>query len=478
MDELDGFPDSLGDEGDPVSLALNRTIAFEHTRKILYLSTPLVTQTSKIYKLYLQGDQRNFFIPCIHCGEYIVLFWELKESETSTGDRAGIIFNVRSNGKLIPDSVKYRTQCCGKYMYNENKALFLPEGNWIAQDEPDHEGIVSYWINSLYSPPGMFSWKGVVYDWLKAWNPIKNKVKDIEEMKTFYNTKRGFPFEKRGESVKYERVVEHRRMYPANTIYNYKIVKETGYPILLLTCTCDIHQNNIMVHIIAWTVRGISYHMDFRVIEGNTKDENDKCWRELEKIIEFEEWVADDGTRYRLRITLIDAGYRTNQVYLFCSQYSDGVYPVFGRETLGKQGELLFKMAEKKTIEKAGALVYHINTTMSKDRVSTSFQKEWFTGELMPDWRPNFPEDFKDDIFKMYEEERKEEKYDKVTNRFLGFVWRHDFGADNHIFDTNSNAMVALQMLAEDVCFVILKLDHWSWDEFWDYCLKGYFYEK
>jgi phage terminase large subunit GpA-like protein len=199
MDELDGFPDSLGDEGDPVSLALNRTIAFEHTRKILYLSTPLVTQTSKIYKLYLQGDQRNFFIPCIHCGEYIVLFWELKESETSTGDRAGIIFNVRSNGKLIPDSVKYRTQCCGKYMYNENKALFLPEGNWIAQDEPDHEGIVSYWINSLYSPPGMFSWKGVVYDWLKAWNPIKNKVKDIEEMKTFYNTKRGLPFEKRGE---------------------------------------------------------------------------------------------------------------------------------------------------------------------------------------------------------------------------------------------------------------------------------------
>jgi phage terminase large subunit GpA-like protein len=475
LDELDGFPDSLGDEGDPVSLALNRTMAFMASRKILYLSTPLVLQTSKIYKKYKEGDQQMFYVPCVNCGEYIVLHFELKETETATGDRAGIIFDVKSNGKLISESVKYRTQCCGKYLMNEQKTLFLPQGDWRATAEADYEGIVSLWLESLYSPPGMYSWIDMSRDWLKAWDPLKNKVKDIEEMKLFYNTKRGLPFEKRGESVKYERAVEHRRAYPKNTILNHQIVKETGHPILLLTCQCDIHQDNIMANIIAWSDRGTSYHMDFRIIEGKTIDYNDPCWKILEDIIENETWIADNGYKYRIRTTLIDAGYRTDQVYEFCSQYSGGVYPVFGRDKL--TDNVTFQEASTKTVEKAGTMCYHINTTITKDRVAAAFLKRWETGELMPDWRPNFPEDFKDDIFQQFGEEWKAEKRNKITNRFEGFFWVHNKGADNHIFDCFSNGMAALQMIAENTCYEILELKDWNWDEFWTYAKAGHFYK-
>jgi Phage terminase large subunit gpA, ATPase domain len=43
LDEVDGFPPDCGGEGDPVALAIARTVTFAGRRKILLTSTPTVT---------------------------------------------------------------------------------------------------------------------------------------------------------------------------------------------------------------------------------------------------------------------------------------------------------------------------------------------------------------------------------------------------------------------------------------------------
>lgn len=476
FDELDGFPDKLGDEGNPIDLAKNRSIAFMRTRKLLYLSTPLLAQTSKIEPLFKQGDQRYYNIPCIHCGDKIILSWHIPEDKTKTGDKAGIIFDVKESGRLIAESVHYKTQCCGKKIFNHDKTIFLPSGLWVPTAEPSYDGISSYFLNSLYSPPGMYSWIDMVYEWLEAWDITRNRVKDIDKYKTFRNTKQALTFEDRGESPKYERVIAHRRNYAKNHIRNKQAEKETGSPILLLTCACDVQADKIYCDIKGWCKNGISYTIDFRVLEGETKQYNKGAWVELTKIIEGGIWTADDGKQYRIRSTFIDAGYRAEAVYSFCGQYSSGVYPIFGRDWINDG--LTLKLAAKETITKAGTLVFHINTSKIKDKIAASFKTDWNEGDKQPDWRPNFPEDLRDDFFKMYEAEYKAEKKDLRTHKVLGIFWVQQPGAPNHSFDTHCYNIGCLEMIAENVCLNELGLLSLQWADFWEYCLKGIYYTE
>lgn len=472
FDELDGMPNKLGSEGDPVSLAENRSNAYASKRKLLYLSTPLILQTSKIYKLYLQGDQRNYYIPCKNCKEYQVLYWHGKNKQ---GDKYGVVFELDKKGKLIISSVGYKCPFCGFVMRNHDKAWFLPEGAWKATAESQEEGLFTYWMNDLYSPPGMYPWKAIVYDWLKCWDMKRDRVKDIEEYKTFRNTKQGLPFEERGEAPKYERVVMHRRaIYTRNEIPNNFILKETGSTALLLTCAVDCQKNNLFVDVKAWCEGGRSYTIDFREISGPTEDKNSPSWEALRKIIESERWHSKDDKSYFIAMTLIDAGHFTDYVYNFCAEYSSGVYPIFGRDFL-REG-VTYKELSKKTIEKAGCLGYHVHATKMKDRVSRSFSRDWNQGEIQPDWYPNFPEDFRDDYFRMFEAEHKIEERDRITNKFMRTRWVQEQGKDNHAFDTAAYSFACLDILASRTCIESLGLQSLEWPAFWDEMKKGTYY--
>lgn len=62
LDEVDGYPNDAGDEGDPVDLAIQRTATFSN-RKIFLASTPTLKNYSRIEKAFLEGDQRYFSFP-------------------------------------------------------------------------------------------------------------------------------------------------------------------------------------------------------------------------------------------------------------------------------------------------------------------------------------------------------------------------------------------------------------------------------
>ncbi|HYD30137.1 MAG TPA: phage terminase large subunit family protein [Azospirillaceae bacterium] len=69
LDEVDAYPPSADEEGDPVALAEARTRTFSWRSKVFLASTPTIHGVSRIEREYAATDQRRFFVPCPHCGQ-------------------------------------------------------------------------------------------------------------------------------------------------------------------------------------------------------------------------------------------------------------------------------------------------------------------------------------------------------------------------------------------------------------------------
>jgi predicted RNA-binding Zn-ribbon protein involved in translation (DUF1610 family) len=88
LDEVDAYPASADEEGDPVTLAEARSLTFAHRRKVLLVSTPTIRGLSRIEREYEASDQRRFFVPCPHCGhaqwlKFDRLRWQKGRPETA-----------------------------------------------------------------------------------------------------------------------------------------------------------------------------------------------------------------------------------------------------------------------------------------------------------------------------------------------------------------------------------------------------------
>jgi hypothetical protein len=69
LDEVDRYPASAGDEGDPISLVKKRAQTYlRRGGKLLAGSTPDIAGLSLIEDLVDQGDRRVWLVPCHHGG--------------------------------------------------------------------------------------------------------------------------------------------------------------------------------------------------------------------------------------------------------------------------------------------------------------------------------------------------------------------------------------------------------------------------
>lgn len=474
-DEVDTFKDDKK-EGSKVGLITNRSNAFAETRKMVWGSTPLITQTSVINKLYLQGDQRHYNIHCPHCGELIVLKWH---GVTKDGFKYGIDFE-HEKGLPIYDTVHYKCQICKKEFKDYDKSTFILDGSgvWIPNAISQDPKMRSYWLSALYSPPGVYSWENIVKDWIEAWDVEKDKIKDMGKYREFRNTKQGLPFEEKGESISYDKAIIHRRGYPVGHIGNEQIKEDTGGIALIVICSVDVQKGNLFVDVKAYTNGGRTYTIDFFSIDGPTEDRNSDSWQSLYKFVYEKVYTDEYGRQYKIMNTFIDSSKFTEYVYSFCQQFSVGVYPIKGQRWI--DGNITYKSMSKKVVEASGCSdAFLINTTRLKDNIAANLQRsEWKTAEKQPDWYPNFPQDLKDDYFKQFEAESKVEKRDSLTNEWKGTFWKQKAGADNHAFDTYVYNLAALEMFANVICtgedyFDMEALD---WSIFWTHAKTGAFY--
>lgn len=474
-DEIDGWPDVVGKDGDPLKLSADRTAAYESSRKILDISTPLIKGQSKVAHRFAQGDQRYYFVCCLKCGFSQTLRW--RRTNPDTGEVSGITWETE-NGRLVPDSVRYICQNCGHAHSNDDKTRLLsPEhgAEWRPTAEPHSPHHRSYHLNALYSPVGMQTWAACVAKWLEAWDPEHDRPRDLGLLQVFYNNVLGEPFELRGEKIRFEAVSEHRRSaYKFGEIPNKFATEFCGGPAVLLTCAVDVHKDNLRAAVFAWCRGRRTLLVDYWRWDGTPEQLDDSAtWGQLRRLVEQQEYVADDGKKYRVALTLVDSGYLADQVYAFCAEYSSGVYPSKGREAPPK-GAIVKEFSDFTT--PMGTTAYVVTVDMYKDRWSAALRRGWSGIELQPAGHFNAPLDATDKQLRELTVEVKRERIEKSSGKRLGFEWHRPSGAANELWDLLIYNSAALDLIAWDVCRQQLEMEFVNWMDFFDLCAERKLY--
>jgi phage terminase large subunit GpA-like protein len=357
-DEVDAYPQSAGKEGDPIALAERRTDAFEQSRKLLYTSTPLVEQTSRIRELYNDGDKRKFYVPCKHCGHMQPLKWDRLKWDTDDDDR------------LIWASVRYECEKCGGEWKNEDKAFFLPRGEWKPTQEASEPGYRSYHLSSLYSPVGFRSWESGVQEFLKAkGDPVK--------LQTFVNTFLGETWVDEGERPRVEALISRTRRYKIGTL------PEDAQP-LFVTIGADVQADRIECEIVAWGRDKESWSINYQVFPGETDDLDSDAWSGLRDTINST--YADMSPV----LSAVDAGYRTDVVYQFADSFEAGVHPVMGYDTLGKGRDYI----KPYTVEGRSTPRIDVNTDLMKQEVYRYLNKGQYESGRYPPGFMHMPAEY------------------------------------------------------------------------------------
>jgi len=297
LDEVDAYPASADEEGDPVSLAEARTLTFAHRRKVFLVSTPTIRGLSRIEREYEASDQRRFFVPCPHCSQFQWLKFERLRWE-----------------KERPEAAAYHCEGCDRPIAEHHKTALLEAGEWRATAVATDPGTVGYHLSALYSPIGWLSWERIV----RAWEAAQGSD---EAIRAFKNTILGETWVETGEAPDWSRLYDRRETWKPG------IVPAGG---LFLTAGADVQKDRIEVDVWAWGRGGTSWLVDHIVIEGGP--DHQSAWSELTKLLD-RTWIHANGAQLRLAKLAIDTGYEAPAVYAWSRRQGVAqVAPVKGVE--------------------------------------------------------------------------------------------------------------------------------------------------
>ena len=297
LDEVDRYPDSAGEEGDPVTLAKQRTAEFSSNKKVVLCSTPTVKGASRIERAWLESDQREYYVPCPMCDHYQVL-------KFGDGVGAGVVWQ---EGK--PEAAGYRCEHCAQIIPHHLKATMVGRGEYRARNPLSN--IPGFRVTQLLSPKK--SWGDLVVEFLAA-------KKSPETLKAFINTVLCELWEDKHDTPTGADALAARcEPYPA----------EVPAGAVLLTAGVDVQADRLEVEIVGWGKDEESWSIAQHVIPGDT--ERNEVWEQLDCVL-TSEYLHESNTPMRIACACIDTGFRDATVLKFTrTRFNRRVYAIKGR---------------------------------------------------------------------------------------------------------------------------------------------------
>ncbi|WP_455474714.1 phage terminase large subunit family protein [Bartonella sp. B30(2025)] len=403
LDEVDAYPLSVDNEGDPVVIAEKRTSTFVQ-RKIFKLSTPTHRDTSRIAKDFVLGDQRYYNVPCDACGTLQPIVWsQIKWPKGS------------------PEKAVFVCAHCGHEHAEHRKEDLMSEERgacWVPTSESSRPNLRSYHISALYSP------------WL-TWGECAREFLDAKDdpalLQPFINTVLGEPWEdKTGEVIDPESLYARREEYPI-----------APPQAVLLTAGIDVQNDRLELEVVGWGRGEESWHIDYQVILGDPS--SFEVWDQLDEYL-AKRWTHP-GYKNGIRITAacIDTGGgHTQAVYNY-------VRPREGRRIWGVKGQAGWRAVwpRRPSRNNKGQInLYMVGVDAAKDIITARFKKSG--PEASGAGATHFHTSLDQEYFEQLTAEKKVVKYFKGFKRI---EWQKSEKARNEALDCRVYAYAALQGL-------------------------------
>lgn len=399
LDDLDRFPEEVGEEGHPVALARGRAKGFSRY-KLLLISTPTVKDASHIEAEYEKSDQRRAHLPCPHCGEFQPLVWGNLQWSAPAGQ-------VVSAWYVCPE--------CGGIIDEHHKPDMLAAGRWIpARPEIKTRG---YHISALYAPIGLGkTWRELAQEWLDA-------QRDPIALKTFINTELGETWEDRRNQVKPRHLSE--RAGPQRA-------REIPLGCLLLTAGVDTQDNRLEVQVLGHGPGPrprelVHWVIDYHVIHGDPS--KDEVWRQLAEFLN-RPYLNTRNRELVIEAAMVDeGGHHAHDVRAFCM--SGRARRLMSGKGMSRPARNVLPTAPKTTelnwrgkSDKRGALTWDVGTDVAK---SYLYSRLLGDAELSAEERRiRFHMELEDD----YYEQLLSETFDPQKNRWVKKKGRRNEGLD------------------------------------------------
>lgn len=282
LDEVDGYPPSAGEEGDPVTLAKQRAQTFAR-RKVFVLSTPKLKVTSRIGRAFREGDQRFFQVACDGCGVMQPIIW------------AAIKWTDRD-----PESARFVCQHCGHEHEEHRKGHLLTNGEWKATSEAERPGLRSYHISTLYSP--WKTWAECVREFLACFDPNGRPMP--ETLQVFVNTVLGEEWEDQGEEVDAHALQKRAEDWKTHVVDGREVhIAPNG--VLLITCGVDVQGDRLEIERVGWGLSDESWSLEYEVIPGDPSAP--EVWDDLDEYL-MQPTTAEDGRLISVAAAAVDYG--------------------------------------------------------------------------------------------------------------------------------------------------------------------------
>lgn len=295
-DEIDRYPATAGNEGDPLILAGKRLATFWNKKEV-FVSTPGIKGLSRIEVEYEHSTQDIWNVPCPMCNKLQPLEWSQIVFDK---DNLEEISMVCAECGVVSSEVEWKN----KYK----------DGRFIST-YPNRR-VKGFHLNSLASL--FIDWREVVEKFITANN--EKKKGNIELLKAWTNTEMGQTWEEQGEQLEEEDLLNRREKYGC----------EVPEDVLFLTCGVDVQDDRFEVEVVGWGEEKENWGIQYKKIYGDLKSEG--VWNELDEFLN-QSFERADGARLKIGCTCIDSGgHFTNEVYKFCK-------PRYARRILAIKGK-------------------------------------------------------------------------------------------------------------------------------------------
>ena len=409
-DEVDKYP--VTREGDPISLADERTASFGANWLSVRACSPTVQDESRIEKSYLASDQRRASVCCPSCGHRQFLDFFRHVDWNKRKDDKGVV------QEHFPKTARIFCEACGLGWSEGDRLRALQTVRWH-QTRPfsccgsRHVPLEMYdraWRDAEAADPGSGGIAGVesVWDWWasdrhavyrakcpdcgswgvdnqhagfqasKLYSPwTKDKpadiaakwleAKDDEDLKqAWWNTQMGLPYRAHsGKDLNLETLAARGELWAAQVPFGVGVV----------TAGLDVQPDRVECETVGWGRDEESWSIDYEVFEGDP--ETPELWARVDAYL-LKTWYRHDGRPYNVSAACIDSGgHNTQRVYEFAkARLGRRIYAIKGESARNGQRSPVWPTKVPSRRNKATYRPTIIGVNTAKDTIRNRLNKD------------------------------------------------------------------------------------------------------